>query len=408
MKFELKPENKKTAIVSYGARITLNSSHIRSVELTYLREYMLKILNRSQVDYLSKITKAELDMPYYKNISSFLNGDCDINDYDEVIIYNSPFNVFGGIFSTFSLDTVKVLLKYNRPDGKLYYCFTDPNMPCIDVAANIKARIKNTETCKLPTEKGPYKFPIEELDRYTKEVWPRISTAYIGNDYDLYYKKYNGMHKTLRDTTRLYDNYDWCHIDFFTYFSVCELPEDKLKNYDKSDVKYDLVYYGNNRHTDRDKIISTIYSDSEMNNLLIGYKPDKALKNCEALSYLSHSELFNKMGTECWATLILGDYLHNDDIITARFFESMIIDVIGFIYEPYDSKKQFVKNQELKDFIYVKSSSEIKDKLNRIKESPEFYKHIIELERQEIFRIAQQYAGHKIEKKEQIKSTPLF
>jgi hypothetical protein len=49
---ELKKEPKKSAIVCYGTRISLNSINVRSVDLTFMRSYLMDVLGRSEVDYV--------------------------------------------------------------------------------------------------------------------------------------------------------------------------------------------------------------------------------------------------------------------------------------------------------------------------------------------------------------------
>jgi hypothetical protein len=162
-----------------------------------------------------------------------------------------------------------------------------------------------------------------------------------------------------------------------------------LKDYDKSNCQYDLVYYGNNRGTERDKIIKSIFSDNDFKVVTWGYDVD--WENTTVNKYCSHEELFKNMCTNAYATVIMGDVTHNNNIRTARFFESMLLDVVGFIWCDYDKDKKFVENEELKDFIYFSNNEELKEKLAKIKSDTKFYKHIIELQRKEIKRIATEF-----------------
>lgn len=106
--------------------------------------------------------------------------------------------------------------------------------------------------------------------------------------------------------------------------------------------------------------------------------------------------MFEILPKTAYATVVLGDDLHNDNIKTARFFESMLLDICAFIWHSYDPNKRFVNNQELKDFIYISSGDELIEKINKIKNDEAFYKHIVELERQEILN---QFLSFKNENK---------
>jgi hypothetical protein len=69
----------------------------------------------------------------------------------------------------------------------------------------------------------------------------------------------------------------------------------------------------------------------------------------------------------------------------------MMLDLVGFIWTDYDKDRKFIKNEELKEFIYISNNAELKEKLARIKSDEKFYRHIIDLQRKEIDRIAGEY-----------------
>ena len=375
------PNHKKTAIISYGNRITLFSDHVRSVDLIYLREYFLNVLKRDEVDFLSRKTNKEESLTYYKNIKDFISSD-KINEYDELVVYNSPFNLFGGIFNVEMLDTLSAMLNFN---GDIYYFSCDPKFPCVNIAEQIRGRIKNIENgiAKLPLGNDKfYDISIDDINRLSTEIWPNIIIAFAGINYELFCEVWHNSHKTKTLINTLNTDCRWVPLDLFTYYAVTELPELKLVDYDKSEVKYDLVYYGNNRHTERDKIIQKIYSDPTLNNIMFGYKMD--WPNCFYHDYVAHDVLFEALCKNAWGTVILGDITHNNNIMTPRFFESMMLDLVGFVYEAYDKDKNFIMNDELREFVYFSDPNELYEKLAKIKNDKDFYKHIINLQRKEI------------------------
>lgn len=387
-KVELNPKHKKSAIVSYGTRVTTTGSNVRCVDIEYTRKYLMNVLGREQVDFVTEVLPKERDIEHIKPIAEFLDGK--LNEYDEVFIYNAPFNLYGGVFTTKMLNTVKALLDY---DGDVYYLLADPKMPCLNIAEQMKSRVKNIVDgiAQLPLGNNKfYEWKMEWFDKFTNQVYPKIKTAFCGLDYDLYYQTWNKKVKG-KTTPGCYLNPDaeWFSFWLFEYYAVNELYETKLKDYDKSNCQYDLVYYGNNRGTERDKIIKSIFSDNDFKVVTWGYDVD--WENTTVNKYCSHEELFKNMCTNAYATVIMGDVTHNNNIRTARFFESMLLDVVGFIWCDYDKDKKFVENEELKDFIYFSNNEELKEKLAKIKSDTKFYKHIIELQRKEIKRIATEF-----------------
>jgi len=102
------------------------------------------------------------------------------------------------------------------------------------------------------------------------------------------------------------------------------------------------------------------------------------------MDYVAHDELFKTMGQKCLATLVVGDIRHNNNIATPRFYEAMLLDIVAFIYIDFDKDKQYIKNEFLRNFIYVSSPTEFQDKVRQIKNDPELYRKIVQLERDEV------------------------
>lgn len=377
-KIEPSKTNKKAAIVCLGTRISLSSNNVRSVDLIYMRDYLLNVLKRDQVDFISRKSKKETDLDYFKDTK-----EVDFNDYNEIYIYNSTFNPFGGLFKSEALDTFEKLYNYN---GELFWFLVDPKMPPMDFAKFLKNRDKNNEYifgCDVAENNKRYISP-EIVDNWTDKVWKKMKVAYGGIDYDRYIKIWNG---SLKDKAKgsykeLNEDTEWFNFWIFEYYAVNEDLELKLKNYEKIENPYDLVYFGNNRQNERNKVIKKFYDIPEFKKFCIGFDPN--LSNTDVEKYVKHDELFRLLGEKCLATLVVGDNLHNGNERTPRFFEAMLLDIVAFINLDFDPEKNYVKNEFLKDFIYVSSKEELKNKIEQIKNNPELYKKIVDLERQEI------------------------
>ena len=377
--------NKKSAIVSLGTRISLSSDNVRSVDLKFMREYLLNVLGREQVDYISKRTKKEAGLDYFKDTT-----ETDFNDYDEIYIYNASFNPFGGLFKDEALDTFEKLYTFN---GDVIYFIIDPKLAPMDFAGFLRARNK----------KGDYIFgtdvKVRDFKRYidpeivegwTEKVWKRMKIAFDGQDYEKYCKMWNSSSPKIKGTYKwLNEDTEWFNMWIAEYYAINERLELKLKDYEKVADPYDLVYFGNNRQNERNKVIKELYDIPEFKKYCIGFDPQ--LANTDSEKYVDHDELFKLIGEKCLATVVVGDNTHNGNIRTARFFETMLLDVAAFIYIKYDPTKSYVKNEFLKEFIYVSSKSELKEKIEKIKNDKELYKKIVELERKEILDQFSQY-----------------
>ena len=378
-KIEIKTGKLKTAIVSLGARITLDSKNVRSVDLCYMRDYLLNVIDRDTVDFVSKKTKKEEGIEYYKDIKY-----TDLNNYDEVYLYNNTLNIFGGVFQYESLLTFEKLYNFN---GDIFYLLADPKMPCLDYSTFIKSRDKNgLYQVKCDNKEGVYNFNKEILDNWSDKVWKNIIIAHTGQDYKLYVDTWNL--ENPKKIGQLNSNCKWFNFWLFEYYAINEQLDLKLKTYNGCN-KYDLVYFGNNRQNERNKLIKSLYNIKELSKYCVGF--DLGLDNSEFTDYVKHEDLFNIIGENCLATVIIGDNLHNNNIRTARFFESMLLDIVAFIYIKFDENKTYVQNEFLKDFIYISSNEELKEKINQIKSDKELYNRIVELERQEIINQFGQY-----------------
>ena len=381
---EANKTHKKTAIVSYGTRITLTSKHVRSVDLFYMREYLMKVLGREQVDFVNHPLKDDLELSYYKDIET-----TDLNDYDEVYIYNCIWNAFGGVFKFPSLVTMEKLYHFN---GDIVYILLDPEFAPIDYSLFLKYKNRHDKNYiwNCDNKKIGGKYPIDKnlIDDWPNKVYSRMKVAYAGRDYEKYVELWDECvaNKRVDDIVKTYQtiNHDveWFNFWLFEYYAIHEKIDQKLENYIKVPDSYDLVYFGNQRASYRNKILETFYNTPDLKKLWIGYDPK--LENTDTMDYVAHDELFKTMGQKCLATLVVGDIRHNNNIATPRFYEAMLLDIVAFIYIDFDKDKQYIKNEFLRNFIYVSSPTEFQDKVRQIKNDTELYRKIVQLERDEV------------------------
>jgi hypothetical protein len=378
-KVEFSNTNKKAAIVTYNTRLTLSSSHIRATGVAYMREYILDILGREVCDILSIPHNEDADRKYYKDIRDFESGKYDINYYDEVFIYNSQCNAFGGAFPVPSISTMFTLIKFK---GDIWYMLTDPSMPPVNVMLHVRNKFKFcSEPSSVKLVDGTTRLITDkDINDFTENVFKRTRVAFCGINYKTYFDSYCNAKRV--DSRKLLD-IDWAYFGQHEYYSLREFIDLKLQTPEKEQECFDFAYCGN-RRSSRDGILKEIIAHSDLKCALVGYGDSITSSNVSNIKYMPHEEMFDFINKHVYSTIIMGDNLHNNNIITPRFYESMLLNVVAFICHKYDSNKQFVKNSELKDFIYVNSIDELYNKINVIKSDKNLFKHIVELERKEV------------------------
>lgn len=377
--------NKKSCIVSLGTRITLNGRNVRTVDIIYLRDYMINVLNRQCCDLISYRTKYEDELPdYFKDVR-----EINVNDYDEMIIYNATPNAFGGIFKGEAIEIYKKMYNF---DGELWYFFCEQKAPPIDFSRVIKYKHEHYGECK-----NTWNVPVDLdfHDKWREKVYKKMKVMFVGDDYDKYVDIYFSSRNKSKGKVSDYGVWDlnmdneWAILPLNDYYSEKEMYEEKTKDYPLSYKEYDLVYFGNNRSGKRNKIITCLYDHEELKTYFIGYETKFKHSTPTEIAYITHDKLFGEL-SKSWATVVMCEDTHNGNIRTPRFFESMLIDMVAFIWYEYDPDKKFIDNKELQDFIYIKSYDELKEKLDKIKNDEEFYRYIIKLERESVKKYYEQ------------------
>lgn len=384
MKLELQDRRCKSAIVMLNGRLNLTTTDMIAVELEHIKKLLEKNYSRT-VDYVSHKTKKDKDNPSYKDIE-----DTSLSDYDEVYIYNSSLNLFGGVFSMACLQTFKQLLSFK---GTIYYILSDPRFPCQNFGELVRYKLqKGNGKLKVGGKIGETDILTEaDCDKFTNEIFPNIITAFNGFDYEMFYDLYAAAHKKLNAQTALPTGKRWCQFTFFEYFGYKLLQDPEVsKDYPWQDKNYDLVYYGINRRNERNKIIADLYSPASLRKLFIGFDGVE-LPNTKQIDRVERCDLFKTIASKSIATIVIGDTFHNNNCITFRFYEAMLLDVVALVHDSFDKDRKLIKSKTLQEFIFVKTKEDVEDRLKRLRESEELYRHIVELERNEVKRLFEDY-----------------
>lgn len=387
MRKEIIKADKKAAIVTLGELINFDSTRVRNVDILYFRDLLISLGRQCDIVSIKKKTE---DADFYKDLRN-----TNINVYDEIYIYNAPLNYIAGVVGLNGVLVFKNLLKFK---GDIYYLITDPEFPCFNIAERFRPLYDKHDGLDIGGD--IYKdVTREDFDYYSQYVWPRITPVFIGDDYDMLYDYWLNRKKKRKSKLYLIKNDEWLHTSLNEYIAANHILKDfnKNKHNFSFDRQYDLVYYGyRRRFSQRFKTINKLYDQDGLNILNIGYDPE--YKNChyDVAKYMKHEQLFDTL-CKSYATVIMGDEAHNNNIKTLRFYEALALDLVAFIWYKYDENKQFIKNKELKDFIYVYSPEDLRNKLEMIKKDEKLYRHICDLERQEVIDQCERYKDDRLE-----------
>ena len=94
-RIEFNPNHKKSAIVSYGTRVTTTGSNVRCVDIEYTREYLMNVLGREQVDLVTEVLPKEKDIEYIAS----LGMDHIRLGFDQIVFEEAPYVYREEIFS---------------------------------------------------------------------------------------------------------------------------------------------------------------------------------------------------------------------------------------------------------------------------------------------------------------------
>jgi hypothetical protein len=344
----------KTVIIVIQGYMNLYSKNIKHEDLYMLRQYYLHIKNREQVDYI-------VYKPQYSYEKSL---DTDLNDYDEILIYNAPYNLFGGVMDSYSYIIFNKLLKCNL--DHLEYVLVDPKLYYKDLGSYYKLRI-HTKSFNIKGKLNYGPITDEQCDRFTVEQTPKIRYVFSGQDF-LKFKEF------IKDK----HDYEYENIELNEFGAVNNTIIYPKASFNR---EYDITYYGNDRKTDRNKILDMYFkNEDKLKKYWIGYDPNYL--NCTTLPYIHKNKLVNEL-IKSYATLVLGDKSHNKNIRTVRFFEALHSDLVAFFHKDYVDENM-IHDKKIRDFCIISNIFELREKISIIKSDETLFNHYKELQLKEI------------------------
>lgn len=336
----------KVAFTSIYSNLTYNQDNHRGLETIYFKQLLEE--NGYGVDLIGKKGRNTKDLDFYKNYDQ-----ADWSEYGAIFVQLSPANFFGGQVGDQVEPIARSLAGFKGP---IYALVNDPQIGFYN-----------------PVEKLKRFDLLQDLSKEWKEIIENAIYLFPGKKIE----KYLG-----------YVPKNWQRLDWFTYMfkhrmheKVKEKSSLSLFDFDETAIEkeWDLVYYGDNRKSFREKQVVK-YFGKETNNLLIGFKTSKA--PATFMKKQPHGELLDTL-SKCRASLITGDDEHMDNVATFRFYETLGSDCLAAIQIEYDPNKELIKDPILQEHLYVSSPEDVKKLIDSYSDK------LIELQKKELRNIFQ-------------------
>lgn len=322
---------------------------------------------------------------------------------NDVILQCTPPNFYGGvtwIFTPYNINRVtEWYVSSKGTDNKLFYIQDDPLFPDPDIAGLTVRRLLDLKNLKIAYNK---KYPAEVVDKEVEymasirkdvdECLKSVIIGFCGIDYEKFWKS---IKENKRPVVNGWDNFN-CYI----WNGVNDNLEAKLVDYDWNDKKYDAEYHGVTKSGKRTKVTESYYAALKNKFMhVVGRSPffknlneNEHFDKFDVTPYYELLQLVSKNAKSAFIT-------HEDNIlgnqISPRYFDCMLSDIVAFVDLRYDPEKKLTDNEELKDFMYVSSPKEFAEKVDKIANDEEFYRHIVKLQRKSIFDNFREYIEDK-------------
>jgi len=328
--------------------------------------------------------------PYVYNLNNIQKA---INDIDDILQKPDGLVCFGGgLYPTYYYICLFIneKVKQNKKFD-LYYYDHDPQFVMFNFVKPIERRLHQSL-------KPSKKFPQEIMDEYNNSfefVNDYIDTntiaLYGGLDYETYANNQGGDLKNI---------HQWKYFDINEYSFANNFDFEKILsssyNYPK---KYNFGYFGiKRRNKARVDILNDLFSNLT-NTIIIGsvcetINNSNDEKRFCCINSIPIPELYYFLNENIGASLFLTDKANWNNYKSFRFFENLLLDYVGFIYEKQDINKIYINNEELKSYIYVNENDFIQ-KVEEVNNDINLYKHLVWLERKEFYDQMSPYMNEK-------------
>jgi len=337
----------RICIIKLLDRINLKETAISSSELVYLAKWLTDEQGH-EVYYFARKTRSEKDID---NFIDMYDID-DFSSFDELWIYTSSINFFGGEVKHHVVKQIKMLINY---EGTINVLISDPKFYLFNVAKVLYDRDINNTTGMYHDDLRVTEAEIQQFANLHFKMW------FVGKDFAKLH------HNERKDAVQV-DETDWNYLPLPEYLF-------KHKEYDPitSEQQYDLMYYGFNR-AGRKAVLDRFFRN-ELNKYLIEFKGDYS--NTTRIKKVPHSQIINEIH-RAKSSIIIGDETHNDNLKSLRIYEVIKAQTICFIDNNFDPNKEIFSHHHLQKFNYVRDGDDLRRKLSSLNDK--VFDYIIKLQ----------------------------
>lgn len=377
-------KGKTAVIICFTKYISLSSKLISTKTYEALKNFLLEVYQYDKVDFSSTFQyRSNTDFEFFKGcMIPSMTPHC-LDEYDDIFHVQAAMNMFMGyIYDDYFYNVLRINEWYQKHgDGHYFVIQDDPAISYIDPFPVLNRRTFEYKTLG-------HEVPEEVFQEYIK-VWPNVQkclhsciVAHCGTSYPTFLSKLSPNNAM---TPKFVSK--WCQFPLFTYQAMTDNISNKLHNYDYSSKKYDSEYHGYNRGAKRMELIENFYAALPNKSLVITSSRNLFPHHdkFDRVQSLFYDDLIPYIGQNAKSTFVIADEVTFNDFISPRFFDAMLSDVIGFVYEPYDKDHKYIDDEELKNFMYVSTPEDFADKVKRISEDESYYKHIKYLQRKAVY-----------------------
>lgn len=331
------------------------------VILYEITEPIKELLSKGYQVEVVTIDRYHKDAPEGVTCVSWENAMEASTMWDAMIVFNGPFNAYGGQISEPSLVTYELLSKYNGPT---LFCVTDTAIPLSNVAEWIRGA----------QNKGNYKDINPDWYEFNPKRIHCLTQTHGIEKFKTHWKQ---------------DVNGFGSYEYFP-FHMYAMKKENLQFNISEELDRDLIYYGNMRSGKRNKKFLEYYFGlnycfgsndfkvdiyGKWNEKNIYKEWSRCFQNISekgaafegkwAPNFLGpiDTKVLNREINRSLATVYISDKFNEGTIWTTRFYEAVFNRTIMFVDIDNDPKKEMFKN----DFFYVSSKEELCSKLKQLK-----------------------------------------
>lgn len=382
--------------------VSFKKNPIRTICVYHYYRFLKDYCNYDKVYLVSNIPS--LDEEYW--VCNNILKDFDIiygtsergllNKYniDDMYLIPSTNNYYGGtIFphAPFNYNRITEWWLENKdnPDKHIFYIQDDPLFPNVNFAEVSCKRLFDTKNLKCYGSKAaPQELVDKELELLEQnredvcKMFDSLTVAFCGINYEKYWL-------TIKEKSRP-KTAGWDSFNCYLWNGVNDNLEQKLKDHDWDKKMYDSEYHGVTKSGKRTKVTESYYAALKNKFMHVVGKSKFFNKLNEEEHFdkypvVEYIELLDNVCSKAKSAFITHEPTILGNQVSPRYFDCMLGDMIAFVDINYDPDKSLTNNEELKEFMYVSTPEEFSEKVDKIANDKNYYKHIKDLQRKSVY-----------------------